>query len=76
MCRNFNGEGTCKWGDNCIFAHGKHELRIAATADGHDSAVDDKVSVVWNGAQILEHVSLIAIDLLAVDLYEYLWLRL
>jgi len=27
MCKNFDTKGYCKWGDNCCFAHGKHELR-------------------------------------------------
>jgi len=27
MCKNFDTRGFCKWGNNCCFAHGKHELR-------------------------------------------------
>lgn len=27
MCKNFELKGTCKFGDSCSFAHGKHELQ-------------------------------------------------
>lgn len=27
LCKNFEIKGTCKWGNNCCFAHGRHELR-------------------------------------------------
>ncbi|KAM7367494.1 hypothetical protein PAMP_013786 [Pampus punctatissimus] len=27
LCRPFEENGTCKYGDKCQFAHGKHELR-------------------------------------------------
>lgn len=27
LCKNFVYHGFCKWGDNCFFAHGKHELK-------------------------------------------------
>ncbi|XP_058469510.1 mRNA decay activator protein ZFP36L1-like isoform X1 [Solea solea] len=27
LCRPFEGNGTCKYGDKCQFAHGMHELR-------------------------------------------------
>ena len=27
LCKNFEAGKHCKWGGNCCFAHGKHELR-------------------------------------------------
>ena len=27
LCERFENEGSCKYGENCQFAHGKHELR-------------------------------------------------
>lgn len=27
LCKNFELRGTCKFGDKCCFAHGKHELK-------------------------------------------------
>lgn len=27
MCKNFELQGTCRWGDGCSYAHGLHELR-------------------------------------------------
>jgi len=26
MCKNFMESGTCKYGEKCLFAHGRHEL--------------------------------------------------
>jgi len=26
MCRNFIKEGTCRYGNECTYAHGEHEL--------------------------------------------------
>ena len=33
MCRNYENDEECKWGDNCIFAHGEHELRTPSQQD-------------------------------------------
>lgn len=27
LCKNYDYNGHCKWGDACFFAHGKHELK-------------------------------------------------
>lgn len=26
LCKNFSDQGECKYGEKCLFAHGKHEL--------------------------------------------------
>lgn len=30
LCRSYQENGTCKYGDKCQFAHGEHELRIVS----------------------------------------------
>ncbi len=30
LCRTFATQGTCPYGDQCLFAHGDHEMRTAA----------------------------------------------
>ena len=31
ICRNFKDRATCPYGDQCQFAHGKHEMRVSVT---------------------------------------------
>jgi hypothetical protein len=32
LCKNFSAEGSCKFGEKCLFAHGQHELRLGTDA--------------------------------------------
>ena len=33
MCKNWKEKGTCRYGEKCLFAHGKHELTLRNPPD-------------------------------------------
>lgn len=33
MCRHWNQDGYCSYGNRCHFAHGEHELRVRRWID-------------------------------------------
>jgi len=37
MCKNWRETGNCRYGDKCLFAHGKHEL----TKSGEEKLLND-----------------------------------
>eukprot|EP00997_Jenningsia_sp_PLL12_P007390 NODE_4015_length_706_cov_57.937595_g3339_i1.p2 GENE.NODE_4015_length_706_cov_57.937595_g3339_i1~~NODE_4015_length_706_cov_57.937595_g3339_i1.p2 ORF type:complete len:129 (+),score=27.12 NODE_4015_length_706_cov_57.937595_g3339_i1:210-596(+) len=36
MCANLQQQGFCRFGDNCAFAHGEHELQVLAPEQAAD----------------------------------------
>ena len=38
MCKNWREKGNCKYGDKCLFAHGKDELTKRSSANGPEPA--------------------------------------
>jgi len=64
MCKNWRETNTCRYGDKCLFAHGKHEL----TKSG-----DEKSQSSDQTTKLLDEIKLVQIEKFQTPVKESLF---